>query len=223
MEENRPRGVPLSPKSMVDSVADWPLHRVVEHLRKKEKEEKSELQPSRMFCRSTIKSLVDVIDHLAGNYGASRNRMCRWLSYHGIAFAREDVTISKLAKAQMVIRSACIPEDDTDTMDIMNSLTPYAPRVVDENQVHIYLYDAWVASDFEELARICGVYKYRIVQVFLIKSLLTGDVDALGETAGRLQSELSRWDKWMSFRLSALEGLVRQKSWHTGIRVMSVC
>ena len=174
MEENKPRGVSLSPKSMVDSVADWPLHRVVEHLRKKEKEErdkgKESAQPNRMFCRSTVKSLVDIIDSMAGGYGISRNKMSRYLSYHGITIAREDTTIARLAKAQSFIRDACLLDDDTDTLDIMNSLMPYSPRVSDDNSVHLLIYDAWVASDFEDMARVCSVFKYRIVQVYLIKS-----------------------------------------------------
>jgi len=211
MEDKQPRGVSLSPKSMVDSVADWPLHRVVEHLRKKEKEEKDTVQPSRLHCRSTVKSLVDIIDSVALNYGVSRNKMCRWLSYHAIIIAREDMVITRLTRAQSMIRDACLPDDDTDTLDIMNSLTPYAPRVMDDNSVLLQLYDAWVASDFEDMARVCGVYKYRIAQVYFIKSILSGDVDKFGETATRLEQELKRWDTWMGFRLAALENLVERK------------
>jgi len=209
--ESRPRTVSISPASMTDSVADWPLHRVIEHLRQKEKADKDAIQPVRLHCRSTIKSLVDVIDSLAKRYDTSRNRLCRWMSYHAAYFAREDATITKLTGVQSLVRDLCLMDDDTDTLDIMNSLTPYAPRVVDENTAHLYLYDAWVASDFDDMARVCGVYRYRIVQVYLIKSILSGDSAQFGETANRLVSEAHRWDTWMQFRLGALETLVERK------------
>jgi len=202
---------------MVDSMVDWPLHQVVDYLKKRDKDGKSGAQDIRMYCRSTVKSLVEAVDWSAKSYGTSRNQMCRWLSYHGIAFAREDPTISEMVRVQALLRDVCLPEDDTDTLDMMKSMIPYSPRVVDENEVHIHLYDSWVSSEFEETSRVCGVYKYRVVQVFLIKSLLTDDADKLGAVAERLRSELSRWDKWMAFRLAALEGLVRQKG-KSGIR-----
>ncbi len=211
-EASKRPGVNLAPSAMVDSVADWPLRQVVELLKRKEKEDTGDSQPSRLHCRSTVKSLVDVIDSVASDYGESRNRMCRWLSYHAIAIAREDPVISKLERAQSTIREACLPEDDTDTLDVMNSLVPYAPRVMDDNPVHLLFYDAWVLSDFEEMARVCGVYKYRIAQVYLIKSIVSGDIEKFGETASRLLQELTRWDTWMSFRLGALEILVERKS-----------
>jgi len=210
--EEETKGVSLSPAAMVDSVADWSLHQVVDYLRKKEKEGKDAVQPSRMFCRSTVKSLVDVVDEVAAGYGVSRTRMSRWLSYHGIAIAREDAVIGKLAGVQSSVRSICLLEDDTDTMDVMNSLVPYAPRVVDENAVHLHLYDVWVGSEFEDIARVCGVYRYRAVQIFLIKSILSEGTEKLGETASRLSSELKRWDTWMGFRLAAFENLVEQKA-----------
>jgi len=210
MEDGKRRGISLSPKTMVDNVSDWPLHRVVEHLRKKEKEKQDPVaQSSRVHCRSTVKSLVDVIESIASNYGVPRNRMCRWLSYHGIAIARDDIVISKLAQAQTIIRNTCLLSDDTDSLDVMNSLTPYAPKIIDEAHIHIPVYDIWVDSDFDDMARVCGVFKYRIVQIYLIKSILSDDVDKFQSTANRLMSELARWDTWMDFRLCALEGLVK--------------
>lgn len=215
MEKDKPRGVSLSPKAMVDSVADWPLSQVIEHLKKREKEDKDKgresVQPSRLHCRSTVKSLVDVVDSVADGCGLSRNRLSRYLSYHGIAIAREDLTIARLATTQSFIRDACLLDDDTDTLDIMNSLMPYSPRVIDDNSVHLFVYDSWVASDFEDMARVCSVHKYCIVQVYLIKSIMSGDIDRLGETAARLEGELKRWDTWMGFRLAALEKLAELK------------
>src|SRR3990172_4049841 len=104
MEENKPRGVSLSPKSIVDSVADWPLHRVVEHLRKKEKEEKERDQDSRVFSRSSIRFLNTVIDEVAHEFDVSRGRMTRWLSYHGLVILREDRVVSDLRKSYTQLR-----------------------------------------------------------------------------------------------------------------------
>ena len=206
MEDNKPRGVSLSPKAMVDSVADWPLHRVVEHLRKKEKEEKE--STSRLSCRSSIKSLVTVMDELATRYGVSRNHISRWLSYHGVAFARDDAVIGKLVAVRTKIRQASLLIDDTDTMDLMNSLLPYSPRYQDSEPVHLSIFD-WVSSEFDDIARACGVYKYQVIQVFLAKSVLTDEIERMAGTASRLVAEVARWDIWMDFRLGALERLVK--------------
>lgn len=203
--------VNLSPRAMIDNVADWPLSRVIDHLKKKERDAQQPVQPYRIACRSTIKLLVDVIDELSANNGVSRNKMCRWLSYHGIAIAHEDAVIVRLNKAQARVRRACLAEDDTNTMDIMNSLTPYAPLVVDESRAHIYVHDAWVASDFDDIARVCGVHKYRAVQIYLVKSILSEESNRSGGTASRLATELSRWDTWMAVRLAALEALAVKK------------
>ena len=203
-EDNKPRGVPLSPKSMVDSVADWPLHRVVEHLRKKEKEEHWET--TQLSCRSSIKSLVTVMDGLATGYGVSRNRISCWLSYHGLTFAREDATIAKLQSVRSGIREIALLVDDTDTIDLMESLIPYSPRFQDSDFIHLPMYD-WVSSEFDDLARSCGVHKYQIAQLFICKSILTDDIDRIAGAASRLSEEVSRWNKWMRFRLGAMEGL----------------
>jgi hypothetical protein len=203
--------VNLSPRAAVDNVANWPLSRVINHLKTKEKEDQQPVQPYRMSCRSTIKLLVDVIDELSSSNGVSRNKLCRWLSYHGIAIANDDAVIARLSKAQSVVRRACLVDDDTNTMDAMNSLTPYSPMVVDESRVHLYLYDAWVASDFDDIARVCGVHKYRAVQIFLVKSILSDETNRFEGTASRLAAELSRWDTWMAVRLAALEALAEKK------------
>ena len=207
MEENRPRGVPLSPKSMVDSVADWPLHRVVEHLRKKEKADKP--TTTSLHCRSSIKSFVTLVDEMADRYGVSRNRMSCWLAYQGLMFAREDAVITKLMSAQSKIRKASLMIDDTDTIDMMNSLIPYSPHLQEGVDIQLFLYD-WVSSEFEDLSRVCGVRKHHIVQIYQSKSMLTADVDSLAGVASRLVREVSRWDTWMGLRLVALEQLVKE-------------
>lgn len=213
MEENRPRGVPLSPKSMVDSVADWPLYRVVEYLKKKEQDSGDLGQVIRVHCRTSIKMLPDVIDEVASRFGLSRSRFSRWLSYHSAAVVSDDPVIARLSQAQERIRSACVFDDDTDTMDIMNSLIPYTPRILDSSPVHIVVYDARIANQFDKCSRVCGVYKYRILQIYLVKSIMMDEAgDKLGDTGTRLRSEIDRWDDWMAFRLGALEALLQKKS-----------
>ncbi len=212
-EDESPRGVNISPSSMVDSVADWSLSQVISYLRKKEKDGgRLDKAPFRLHCRSTIKLLLDVIDYLSSNHGVSRNHMCEWLSYHGAALAKDDVVISRLVKAQSVIRSICLRDGDSDTIDIMNSLVPYTPQFMHDSMTHLYLYDSWVASSFEALSRVCGVPKYRVVQIYIVKSILSGDKGELGETWGRMVRESERWDTWMEVRLSAMESLVQRKS-----------
>jgi len=208
MEEDRPRGVPLSPKSMVDSVADWPLHRVVEYLRQKEKADRP--TTTSLHCRSSIKSFVTLVDELADRYGVSRNRMSCWLAYQGLMFAREDAVVAKLVSTQAKVRKASLMIDDTDTIDMMNSLIPYSPHLQEGVDVQLFLYD-WVSSEFEDLSRVCGVRKHHIVQIYQSKSMLTADVDSLAGVASRLVREVSRWDTWMGLRLGALEQLVKKK------------
>lgn len=203
----KPRGVSISPSSMVDSAADWPLHRVVERLRQKEKEERPAING--VHCRSSIRAFVVLVDELASRYKVSRSRMSCWLAYHGLVFAREDAVITKLVSAQAEVRRASLLVDDTDTIDMMNSLIPYSPRGLESIDIQLPLYD-WVASEFGDLARACGVHRCQIVQIYQSKSLLSDDVDAIAGAAARLVAEVSRWDLWMGFRLGALERLVRE-------------
>ncbi len=203
MGENRPRGVPLSPTTMVDSVADWPLHQVVEHLRRKEKDDR----PPTVFitCRSTIKSLSDVVRLVATRYNVSHNRICNWLSYQGVMIAREDTTVVRLASICNQLREAALAADDTDMLDMMNSFLPYSPRIQDGEFYRLSVYD-WVASEFEDMAVSCGVPKSRMVQIYIAKSVLTDDMDIPG-VAERLGKEIDRWDRWMKKRLRMLEAL----------------
>lgn len=205
MEENKPRGVPLSPKSMVDSVADWPLHRVIEHLRQKEKGDIPDT--ATVFCRSTFKALPAILDQVASRYGVSRNQVSIWLTYHGIAIAREDGTIGRLSSVYSQLRQSSLLVDDTDTIDMMESLLPYSPRIQDDKRCKLSTYD-WVSSAFEELSVVCGVPRFRIMQVFVLKSVLSDAVDDIEATAQRMDKEISRWDRWMRLRLGALENLL---------------
>ncbi len=204
MGENKPRGVPLSPKTMVDSVADWPLHQVVDHLRKKEKEDRP--PTTTVFCRSSIKSLMPVIGELASCYSVSRNRMCSWLAYHGITFAREDTVVGRLSSVWSILRQSSLLVDDVDTIDLMQSLLPYSPRIQEDRRCNLSVYE-WVSSEFDELAEVCGVPRFRMVQVYIAKSVLSDDVASMAGTASRLSDEVSRWDWWMRVRLGALEQL----------------
>jgi len=66
----------------------------------------------------------------------------------------------------------------------------------------------WVSSEFEEMAEVCGVPRFRMVQVYVAKSVLSDNVESIAGTASRLLDEVSRWDWWMKVRLGALEQLV---------------
>jgi len=204
MEENKPRGVPLSPKSMVDSVADWPLHRVVEHLRRKEKEEKERDQDCRVYSRSSIRFLNTVIDEVAHEFDVSRGRMTRWLSYHGLVILREDKVMSDLRKSYALLRRRSIETDDPDVAAIINNAIPYSPADSDDDRSSYRVY-MWVQSDIEDLAQVCGTYAGRVVQLAMVKSILTCDMPVLEPVVQRLKNESERWNRWMLFRLGQMD------------------
>lgn len=204
------QGVSLSPKTMVDSVADWPLRLVVEHLRKKEKIDKEKGKgviefDCRMFHTSGIRFFCSIVDEVAASYDVSRGKMCRWLSYHGIALARENVLLGKLSDVNASIRRAALTGDSPETADIQDSLVPYTPLDEDGRRVSFYVYGSWVLSEFGELARICGVHPSQVAQVFMLRSILTCDLPVLENVAERLKRESETWNKWMRFRLGVLE------------------
>ena len=204
MVENRPRGVPLSPKSMVDSVADWPLHRVVELLRKKEKEEKERDQDCRVFSRSSIRFLNTVIDEVASEFDVSRGRITRWLSYHGLEIFRVDKVISDLSKSYAQLRRQAVQTNDPDIASIIDAPIPYSPADSDDERTSYRVY-MWVQADIEDLAKVCGAYSGRIVQMAMTRSILTADIPVLETVSSRLRTESERWDRWMKFRLGQLE------------------
>jgi hypothetical protein len=196
---------------MVDSVASWSLDQVIRYLRKRVQEEKTDVQPVRLHCRSTVRSLSDLIDHLAVLNQVTRVQMSRWISYHGAAIARDDVVVAKIIELQNPLRLACLQDDDTDTLDMMHRLTPYSPRVADTDEAVFYLFDPFVASEFEEIAQVCGVFKYRVAQIFMLKSVLTSPAEGFGETVARFRQEIDRWDMWMRVRKDALVSLTELK------------
>lgn len=207
-----PRNVPLSPSTAVDSIAEWPLGQVVQYLRKKEKEETERVQPVMLYCRHAFRSLVTILDSLATSYDVSRNRVSRWASYHGVAIALESPIVSRMSQALTTVRDACLLDDDTDTLDMMNNLSAYAPRFIVAETTQLQIYGPWTGSEYDELARTCSVYKYRVVQIYIMKSILSDETARFGETAVRMQMELDRWDSWMKLRLASLETLVEQKT-----------
>jgi len=201
-----PRAVPISPKSMVDSVADWPLRRVVEHLRRKEKEGSSQPSPDcRVYCRSSIRFLNTVIDELASEFGVSRGRMCRCLSYHGIAILQNDAIVQGLVREYRQARRLALERNSPSIADIINSLTPYSPLDVDASKTSFRVYDAWVMAEIEDKSQVCGVYPGQLAQIAMLRSILTCDLPAFEPVVDRLTGESRQWDLWMSFRLSVLE------------------
>ena len=208
-EPKAKRGVNIAPSSMVEeSIADWPLHLVIEYLRKKEKDDKiSGVNESdcRLFCRANGMRFFDgLAGELATLYGVTRGRVCRWLSYHGIFIARGDDVISRLSEAYVSARRAAISADDPDIVDIIDGLTPYSP-VDRDGRFSVYVYGPWVASEFTDIAQVCGVSPAQVAQVYMAKSLLTCDSPYLSSVTNRLRRESERWDKWMRFRLAVSE------------------
>lgn len=206
MAKEKPRGVPLSPKSMVDSVADWPLHQVVDHLRQKEKEDKVDVEVDcRLFHTSGIRLFNSITGELAENYGVSRGKMCRWLSYHGIEIARCDRLLNDLSSAYSQIRKAAIESNSHAIASIQEGASPYAPMEEEGKRVNFYVYNSWVLSDFNKLAEVCGVVASQVAQVFILRSVLTCDLPQMVSVAARIQAESDWWDKWVKYRLGTME------------------
>ena len=205
MEENRTRGVPLSPRSMVDSVADWPLHRVIEHLKKKEQESQSPVSDGRVYSRSCIRFLNPILAELAAEFDVSRGRICRCLSYHGVAILQADRLLSDLSRIYKAARKMALTRNNPDITDIIDSLTPYSPRDVEATKTSFRVYDTWVQADIEDMAQVCGVFPGQYAQIAMLRSILTCDIPAFESVVDRLSSESKRWDTWMGFRLSVME------------------
>jgi len=191
---------------MVDSVADWDLRQVIEHIKKKEKEEGSAaVQDTRVYSRSCIRFLNTIVDEVASEYDVSRGRMCRCLTYHGSAIMDNDRVLQDLLKRYRALRKLSVEKNDPDIADIINSLAPYTPRDVDASKTSFRVYDSWMLADLDEKAQACGVFPGQLVQILILRSILTCDVPAFAQVMERLTGESRRWDMWMNFRLSVLE------------------
>ena len=204
--DNIPGSPSISPRSMVDSVAEWPLHQVIEHLRKQEREER--IQPGTLSCRYSLKMFPEAVRHLARGYGVSRNKMTRWLSYHALAICREDDVLVRLRAAQDRIRGVCLLLGDMDTLDIMNGASAYSPRMLDTQRANYSLWDAWVSSEMDDIAYSCGAKMYLVVQLYMMKSLLSESKrDGVYSV---LWDEVERWDRWLGLRMASTEAMEKQ-------------
>jgi len=200
--------VNLSPKAMVDSVAEWPLHRVVDHLRRKEQESGVAPEESRISYRSNIRMLTSAVSDAAKSYGVSQSKLCRWLSFHAISMAKDDTMLTDMVAKYAQLTRVGLEAADADVLDILNAIVPYSPKNVAEHAGMLHLYAPWIRSEFQELAVVCGVYAYRIVQVFIMRSIMTGDHEDMVNLMREFTIESERWDKWMRMRLGAIEGML---------------
>ena len=192
-KNEKPRGVSIAPSTMiVESVAEWPLHRVIEHLRRKAKEEKDKGMSEgdcRLYNTSGIRMFNTVADELGENYGTTRSRVCRWLSYHGLAIAREDAGIAALSKVHSQLRRGALETGNRALIDIQSTLAPYSPLDEDGKRTNFYVYSSWVASEFGDLAHLCGVASSQVAQLYMCASILTCDLPVLATMGERLQRE----------------------------------
>jgi len=201
--------VNLSPTAMVDSVADWPLNRVVDVLKRKEKEFTGQQRsdPHQVSYRTGIRGLLSAVDELAVRYGVPRTKMSRWLSYHGIAIAREDTLISKLSIVYSQIRRAALDTGDLDTLDILNTRVAYTAKNPETASGSLSLYESWVWTEFQQIALMCGVRGYQAVHLFMLRSVLTTDFYGMNGVLLEFGAESERWDKWIRFRLAGVATL----------------
>ena len=205
VENKKQRGVSIAPSTMIaESVAEWPLHRVVERLRKEDKDNKDREQDCRVYSRSSIRFLNTVIDEVSSEFDVTRGRMTRWLSYHGFMMFREDKCITDLKASYVRLRRQSLMSDDPDMAAIINSLNAYTPADSGEEKSSYRIY-AWVQADAEELAQICGMFVGRVVQLAIIRSALTCDIPSITLANNRLRAESERWDKWMRFRAGQMD------------------
>jgi len=212
-DKSKDRTVRLHTSSMVDSIADWPLSKVVAYLKKKESEKPIAEVDCRLFCTYGMRMFNPVVDELARSYGTSRGGMCRYLSYHGVEIAKQDKLIIDLDVLADKLRKRVLDEDSPSLNNIQNSAVSYSPREVDNSRVSVYVYSSWVSSGFTHYGRICGVAPAQVAQIYMVKSILTSDSSALVGVANRLQAESDWWGKWMRYRLTVLE--VSSAAWES--------
>ena len=207
------RGASLSPASMVDSVADWSLVQVVNYLKKREKDGVQAHEDTRLYCRSSIRFLNTIVTEVAREFGVSRGKMYRCLSYHGASMLEVDTVLQDLVRRYYDLRRMAIEKDSPDIADIINAIGSYTPREVDASQISFLVYDTRVLSSIEDASQACGVFPGQLAQVLILRSLLTCDLPDFSPVLDRLRSESRRWDLWMKFRLSFLE--IAVASWES--------
>ncbi len=196
---------------MVDSVAEWPLRRVIEHLRKKEQDENVPLEESRRVSyRTSIRMLSSVIGDAAKQYGVSQSKMQRWLSYHAVAMLKDDTVLATLSAKYVQLTRIGLLEADSDLLDMLNAIVPYSPKNIEDRPGVVDLYSAWVRTDFQETATVCGVRAYRIAQVYIMRSIMTGDHEVMSDLMREFTTESERWDRWMRMRLGAISGMLEK-------------
>jgi len=201
--------VNISPAAMVDSLADWPLYRVIEYLRKKELDDKNPLEESRRVSyRNTIRMLPSAVSDAAKRYGVSQSKMQRWLSYHAAAMLKDDMMLTSLVDKYTQLTHIGLSEADSDILDMLNAIVPYSPKNIEDRSGVIDLYNSWVRTDFQETAVVCGVRAYRVAQVYVMRSIMTGDHEAMLDLMREFTIESERWDRWMRMRLGAITGML---------------
>jgi len=205
------RAVNLSPDAQSDSVADWALPQVIDYLKKKEQDESSDKREyCRVSYRTSIRLLADAITEAARRYDVSQSCMSKWISFHAISMAQDDIVISSLVVKHNELIRVGLQSADADMLDVLHAVVPYSPKHIVEKPGYLRLYDTWVLSGFEELAHACGVWMYRIAQVFMLRSLLTDQPPGMEKLTAELAVESARWDKWMKMRLGAIIGMLEQ-------------
>ncbi len=198
------RKIRLHTSSMVDPVCEWSMNKVVAHQRKQEKDKEGSVTDSRIYSRSSIRFLSVVVDEVASEVATSRGSITRWLTYHGLEIILNSQLMKDINEAYSALRKKAIENDDPDLADIINNAVPYSPGGLSEYRLAYRVYP-WVHDSFEELAQVCGVSMSYAAQVAVVRSLMTADLPSLAKVAERLQGELTRWDRWMRYRLGTME------------------
>ena len=210
------QGVNLSPKAMVDSIAEWPLGRVVEALRRRETESGYRAEECHVSGRYSVRMLIPSIDELASRYGVSRAKMSRWVSYHAVALLREDTTVGKLSTLCATIRRAALESADVDALSAMSGATPYMPLNITDGWASLYLYEPWVKSELHEKALVCGMPAFLLAQVFFMQSILSIDLSGFSGVLRLFEAELRRWRFWMGQRVGMVTEIADGEYFHTG-------
>lgn len=202
---------PLGASTMVDEpVSQWSLQRVVEFVKKKEKDNSAIDQDHRVYSRSCIRLLNAVIDELSVAFGLARSSMCRCLSYHGVNILHDDPILRSVADRYQKVRKLAIANDDPDLIDIINNIVPYTAASVSAAKVSFRVYDGWALASLEEMSKPCGMFPGSLAQVAMIRSIMTCDSPDFTAITNRLSREANRWNRWLRFRALVLGVAVDQ-------------